>query len=155
MTNIRNKRLLIEQLDRKFSELSSLKEIEIPPNGWIKAIRTAMNMSLVQLAKRLKKTPVSVREIEEREQNKNITLKKLIEVGEALDLQFVYGFLPRESSIEKMIDKRAQQVAREVVMRTSHTMKLEEQEIREERLRQAIKDRADILKQEMPKHLWD
>jgi predicted DNA-binding mobile mystery protein A len=96
-----------------------------------------------------------VKEIEEREQHKTITLKKLIEVGEALDLQFVYGFLPKESSIEKMIDKRAQQVARDVVMRTSHTMKLEEQENREERLQQAIKDRADILKQEMPKHLWD
>jgi hypothetical protein len=67
----------------------------------------------------------------------------------------VYGFLPKESSIERTIDKRAQQVARDVVMRTSHTMKLEEQENREERLQRAIKDRADILKQEMPKHLWD
>ncbi|MEK6650995.1 MAG: XRE family transcriptional regulator, partial [Bacteroidota bacterium] len=104
---------------------------------------------------RLNKTSVSVKEIEEREQNKTITLKKLIEVGEALDLQFVYGFLPKERSVENMIDKRAQQVARDVVMRTSHTMKLEEQENTEERLRQAIKDRADILKQEMPKHLWD
>jgi len=54
-----------------------------------------------------------------------------------------------------MIDKRAQQVARDIVMRTSHTMKLEEQENREDRLRQAIKNRADILKHEMPKHLWD
>src|SRR3972149_9134283 len=149
------RKLMIDQLDRKLAKLQVLKEVEVPSKGWINAIRTALNMSLVQLARRLKKTPVSVREMEEREQNKSITLKKLIEVGEALDLQFVYGFLPRESTSEKMIDKRAQQVAREVVMRTSHTMKLEEQENREERLRQAIKDRADILKQEMPKHLWD
>ncbi len=150
-----NRKLMVEQLDRKLSKLHVLSEVEVPSKGWINAIRTTLNMSLVQLAKRLKKTSVSVKEIEEREQNKSITLKKLIEVGEALDLQFVYGFLPKESSIEKMIDKRAEQVAREVVMRTSHTMKLEEQENREERLRQAIKDRADILKQEMPKHLWD
>lgn len=150
-----NKKLMVEQLDRKLGKLHVLKEVEVPSKGWINAIRTTLNMSLVQLAKRLNKTSVSVKEIEEREQNKTITLKKLIEVGEALDLQFVYGFLPKESSIEKMIDKRAQQIAREVVMRTSHTMKLEEQENREERLQQAIKDRADILKQEMPKHLWD
>ena len=150
-----NRKLMVEQLDRKLTKLPVLKEVEVPSKGWINAIRTTLNMSLVQLAKRLNKTSVSVKEIEEREQNKTITLKKLIEVGEALDLQFVYGFLPKESSIEKMIDKRAQQVAREVVMRTSHTMKLEEQENREERLQQAIKDRADILKQEMPKHLWD
>ncbi len=150
-----NRKLMVEQLDRKLAKMQVLKDVEVPSKGWINAIRTAVNMSLVQLAKRLKKTSVSVKEIEEREQNKTITLKKLIEAGEALDLQFVYGFLPKESSIEKMIDKRAQQVAREIVMRTSHTMKLEEQENREERLRQATKDRADILKQEMPKHLWD
>jgi predicted DNA-binding mobile mystery protein A len=150
-----DKKLMVEQLDRKLAKLHVLKEVEVPSKGWINAIRTTLNMSLVQLAKRLNKSSVSVKEIEEREQHETITLKKLIEVGEALDLQFVYGFLPKESSIEKMIDKRAQQVARDVVMRTSHTMKLEEQENREERLQQAIKDRADILKQEMPKHLWD
>lgn len=150
-----NRKLMVEQLDRKLGKLRVLKEVEVPSKGWINAIRTTLNMSLVQLAKRLNKTSVSVREIEEREQNRTITLKKLIEVGEALDLQFVYGFIPKESSIEKMIDNQVQQVAREVVMRTSHTMKLEEQENREERLRQAVKDRADILKQEMPKHLWD
>ncbi len=150
-----NKKLMVEQLDRKLAKLHVLKEVEVPSKGWINAIRTTLNMSLVQLAKRLNKTSVSVKEIEGREQNKTITLKKLIEVGEVLDLQFVYGFIPKESTIEKMIDKRAQQIAREVVMRTSHTMKLEEQENREERLLQAMKDRADILKQEMPKHLWD
>lgn len=149
------RKLMVEQLDRKLGKLQVLKDLEIPSRGWINAIRTTLNMSAVQLAKRLKKTPVSVGEIEERERNKTITLKKLIEVAEALDLEFVYGFLPKESSIEKMIDKRAQQVAREIVMRTSQSMILEEQGNREERLQQAIKDRADILKQEMPKHLWD
>jgi predicted DNA-binding mobile mystery protein A len=112
-------------------------------------------MSLAQLGRRLKKTSVAVKEMEEREQNRTITLKKLIEVGEALDLQFVYGFLPKESSIEKMIEKRARQVAREIVMRTSHSMALEDQENREERLEQAIQDRAELLEQELPRHLWD
>jgi predicted DNA-binding mobile mystery protein A len=146
---------MLEQLDRKLAKMQVLGDVEVPSKGWLNAIRTTLNMSLVQLAKRLNKTPVSVKEIEEREENKTITLKKLIEVGEALDLQFVYGFLPKESSIEAMIDKRAQQVAREIVMRTSHTMKLEEQENREERLQQAMNNRAEILKQEMPRHLWD
>ena len=150
-----NKKLLIEQLDKKLEKFSVLKEADMPPRGWINAVRTAMNMSLVQLAKRLKKTSVSVKEIEEREQNKTITLNKLMEVAEKLDLQFVYALLPKESSIEKIIEKRALQVAREIVMRTSHSMKLEEQENREERLQRAIKDRAEQIKQEMPKYLWD
>jgi len=154
MTNS-NRRLVVEQLDRKLMKFQPLTTVEIPTEGWINAIRRSLNMSLAQLAKRLGKTPATVKEIEEREQNKTITLKKLIEVSRALDLQFVYGFVPRESSIDKMIEKRAQQVAREIVMRTSQTMKLEDQENREERLHQATKERADSLRQEIPKHLWD
>lgn len=154
MTTLTRK-LMVEQLDRKLVKLQALKAIETPSSGWINAIRTTLNMSVVQLAKRLKKTPVSVREIEEREQSKTITLKKLIEVAGALDLELVYGLLPKGSSIEKMIEMRAEQVAREIVMRTSHNMKLENQENSEERLKQAIKDRADALKREVPKYLWD
>ncbi|MGA2624181.1 MAG: mobile mystery protein A [Bacteroidota bacterium] len=150
-----NRRLLVEQLDEKLEKLLVLRQMGVPSKGWINAIRTAMNMSLVQLAKRLKITSVSVREIEEREKNKNITLKKLTQVAEALSLQLVYGFIPRDSSIEKMIEHRALQVAREIVMRTSHTMELEEQENRETRLQKAIKDRAKQIQQEMPKYLWD
>jgi predicted DNA-binding mobile mystery protein A len=151
----RNRKLMIEQLDRKIAKLGILRQVEVPQKGWINAVRTALNMSLVQLARKLDKQPATIKEIEEREQSKSITLKKLIEVGNALDLQFVYGFLPKDTSIEKMIEKRAKEVAREIVLRTSQTMKLENQENRQERLEQAIKDRTDILKQEIPKHLWD
>ncbi len=154
MTTLTRK-LMIEQLDRKLMKLQVLKEVEVPAGGWINAIRTTLNMTLVQLAKRLKKTPATVKEIEERERDGSITLKKLIEVGRALDLDFVYGFVPRESSINKMIEKRAKEVAREIVMRTSHNMKLEDQENSEERLNQATMERVDMLKREVPKHLWD
>ena len=65
-------------------------------------------------------------------------------------------FIPTsESTLEKIIEKRALQVAQEIVSRTSHSMKLEDQENREERLQRAIKDRTDQIKQEMPKYLWD
>ena len=69
-----NKKLMVEQLDRRLAKLHVLKEVDVPSKGWINAIRTTLNMSLVQLAKRLNKTPVSVKEIEEREQSKTITL---------------------------------------------------------------------------------
>ena len=150
-----NKKLQIDQLDRKLKKNAVLSEIETPPKGWIHAIRTSLNMTLVQLAKRLKKTPVTVKEIEEREANKTITLRKLIEVGEALDLQFVYGFIPKNGSLEQLIEQRALDVAREIVMRTSHSMKLEDQENKSERLERTIRDRAEQIKQEIPKYLWD
>ena len=150
-----NKKLMIEQLDRKFNKLAVLKDLDISSKGWINAIRTGMNMSLVQLAKRLKITPVSVREIEQREADRGITLKKLMEVAEALECRFVYGFIPNEGSLDKTIEKRAKQVANEIVLRTSHTMKLEDQENSEKRIKKAIKDRAEKIKNELPKYLWD
>ena len=150
-----NKKLMIEQLDRKFEKLAILKGLEISPKGWINAVRTGLNMSLVQLAKRLKKTSVSVKEIEQREEDKGITIKKLMEVAEVLNCHFVYAFIPKDGSLEKLIEKRAFEVAKEIVMRTSHTMKLEDQENSEERIQKAITDRAEKIKNELPKYLWD
>lgn len=150
-----NKKLIIRQLDKKIKKLSVLDESIIPSNGWIKTIRTALNMTLVQFAKRLGKTSPTVKELEDREANKTITLKKLMEVGEALDLKLVYGFIPKEGSLEKMIEKRAMELAEKIVRKTSHNMALEDQQNSEERLQQAIKERALIIKEQTPKYLWD
>ncbi len=150
-----NRKLMIEQLDKKLLKFASIESDFIPRSGWIKAIRTALSISLTQFAKILKKSSPTVKELEEREAEKNITLKKLAEVGEALNLRLVYGFVPKEGSLEKMIEKRAYQLAEEIVLRTSHTMKLEDQENSEERIKKAIKERAEIIKNEMPKYLWD
>ncbi len=149
------RKLMIEHLDKKLSKFTLIEKNGIPAGGWIKAIRTALNISLVQFAKILKKSSPTVKELEEREAEKNITLRKLAEVGDALNLRLVYGFVPKEGSLEKLLEKRAYEVAKEIVMRTSHTMKLEDQENTEERLQKAIKDRAEKIKQEMPKYLWD
>lgn len=154
MTDL-NRKLKLEQLDRKLQKYVVLSEKDIPPKGWINAIRTSINMSLAQLGKKLKITAQSVKEIEEREQNKSITLKRLIEFAEVLNLKFVYGFVPNDQSIEKMIEKRAVELATLIVMRTSHTMSLEDQKNSDERLQKAIKDRTEQIKNQLPKFLWD
>lgn len=153
--DIMKRKLLIDQLDRKFEKLYFLKDFERPPHGWINSIRIGLNMSLVQLAKKMKKTSVSVKEIELREEDKGITLKKLIEVAEALDCHFTYMLVPKDGSLKRKIEKRAHEVAKEIVMRTSHTMRLEDQENSEERIQKAIKERAEKIKNEIPKYLWD
>jgi predicted DNA-binding mobile mystery protein A len=150
-----NRKLVIDQLDKNLAKFALIARDTIPSGGWIKAIRTALNISLVQFAKILKKSSPTVKEIEEREADKSITLKKLTEVGDALDLNLVYGFIPRKGSLKKMIEERALEVAKEIVLRTSHTMKLEDQENSEERIKKAIKDRAEKIKNDLPKYLWN
>lgn len=150
------KKLIIEQLDRRFSKIRAIsKELEIPGNGWINSLRKTLNISLKQLAKRLNVSSQNINQLEQREKDESISIQKLKDVAEALDMDFVYVFIPKDGTLEKMIEKRANKVAKEIVMRTSHTMKLEDQENTKERLDKAIKDRAEKIKNELPKYLWD
>ena len=148
-------KLLIEQLDRKFRVISVMEGIHTPSEGWIFSVRTALRMTLKQLGARLNITAQSVKEIELREKNGSITLNSLKEVGNALDMQFVYGFIPKEKTLMNMIDKRSREIAEQIVLRTSTTMSLEDQKNSNERIKQAIDDLAAEIKREMPRYLWD
>jgi predicted DNA-binding mobile mystery protein A len=150
-----NQKLLVEQADRKLQPFKGLEAIVIPPKGWINTVRAALKMSLRQLGSRLKISPQSVKEIEERETNGSLTIKSLRDAGLALNLKLVYGFIPMDGSIEKMIEQRTYELAREIISRTSQSMKLEDQENSEERLQKAVEMKASELKDIMPKYLWD
>ena len=147
--------LSIEQVDRKLKSFRALNEVIVPKKGWINTVRTALKMSLRQLGEKMEITPQSISEIEQREANESITLKSLRETAQALDMQLVYGFIPKEGSLEKMIEKRATEIALKIVMRTSNTMKLEDQENSKKRLEKNIKSKAREIIDTMPKHLWD
>ena len=147
--------LLLQQTDKKTQAFKELKSITIPTKGWINTFRTAIKMSLRQLGNRLQIAPQSVKQIEEREANGTITLKSLRDVANALDMQLVYGFVSKHESLEQMIEKRAKELAKEIVMRTHNTMTLEAQENSAERIEQAIAQKTAEIKYEMPKYLWD
>ena len=127
----------------------------VPPTGWLKAVRVSLGMSLQQLADKLSITKQSVQEIELREKEGAITLKSLRETANALDMHLVYGLVPKDGSIEKLIDRKAKELATRIVLRTSNTMKLEDQENTQQRLKKAIEERTAVIKNELPKMLWD
>ena len=153
--NISKQRLLIEQTDKKLDVFRPLNSFTVPPKGWIHTIRIALKMSLRQLGNRLKISPQSVKEIEERESNGSITIKGLREAGAVLDMKLVYGYIPNDQSIDSMIEKRAKEIATEIVMRTSNTMQLEDQENSIKRIEKAIKNKTEEIKTTMPRYLWD
>ncbi|MEQ8812024.1 MAG: mobile mystery protein A [Imperialibacter sp.] len=147
--------LQLDQLERKLKVYSGIKSTPIPPTGWVKAVRLALGISLQQLATKLSITRQSVLEIENREKNGSITIKSLREAANALDMDLVYGFVPKDGSLDALVERKARELATKIVRRTSNTMKLEAQENSESRLRTAISERASALKSEMPKVLWD
>jgi predicted DNA-binding mobile mystery protein A len=153
---MRNQRkLLIEQLDRKLRPFLGSEMIIIPDNGWINTIRTTINMTLEQLGKKLNMTKQGAKRIEESEAAGTITIKSLKEVGNALEMKFVYGFVPMDGSIDSLIDRKARILADKIILRTNHNMMLEDQEIEKENLKNAIEDLSKEIKLGLKKTLWD
>jgi len=148
-------KLIIEQMDKKLALFNAVNGIDPPTDGWIQAIRTTLKMSLRQLGERMRITSQSAKEIEQREAAGTLSLKSLKEVANAMDMRLVYGFVPFNGSLQAMIEKRAYEIASTIVMRTSQTMKLEDQEVAKDRLEKAIRELAEEINQEMPRYLWD
>jgi len=149
------KSLQLQQLNSKMLGFASLKQVVMPPNRWIKAIRTAIGMSMQQLGHQLNVSKQGVMDIEKREKDGSITIKSLREIARAMDMQLVYGFVPNDGTLDALIEKRANELATQIVMRTANTMKLEDQANSKKRIASAIKERAAAIKNEMPKILWD
>jgi len=152
---IQDRLLAINILDQKLTKLKAIIDSEKPDRGWIFTIRSTINMSLRQMGKRLGISAQSVKEIEQREVDGSITLRSLNDAANALDMKVVYAIIPKNKSIDAIIEKRANELAREIVLRTSNTMRLEEQEIPGPRIEKAIREKATEIKIKMPKYLWD
>ncbi len=153
---MRNKnKLLIAQLDEKLILFKEAEKILVPSKGWINTIRTSLNMTREQLGMKLNLTKGGIQKIEEREATGQITLNKLKDAGRALNMKFIYGFVPEDGTIENLINLKAEKLARKIVLRTNQNMKLEDQAISEKKIEESINDLADELKREMSKSLWD
>jgi predicted DNA-binding mobile mystery protein A len=149
------KKLLIEQLDQKLKHFQKTEMVLVPEKGWINTIRTALNMTMAQLGTKLNITRQGVKSIEGSEAKGTITINSLKDIAEALDLKFVYGFVPKDGTIDNLINSKAEKLARKIVLRTNQNMKLENQGIRDEKINESIIDLANEIKREMRKSLWD
>lgn len=153
---MRNKQqLMIEQLDQKLKPFLKTKMVLVPERGWIKTIRNTLNMTMAQLGTKLNITRQGVRKIEESEANGTITLNTLKEVATAIELKLVYALVPKDGTIDDLIQIKAEKLAQKIVLRTNQNMKLEDQGIGDEKISKTIKELANEIKREMRKSLWD
>src|ERR1700738_2610660 len=112
----RNSSLQLQHLNSKMLYFATLKVIDMPPTGWIKAIRTALGMSMQQLGNNLSISKQGILDIEKREKQGSITIKSLEEIGRALDMKLVYGYVPNDGTLDALIEKQAIQLARKIVL---------------------------------------
>ena len=149
------KQIQLAQLDQKIKPFRGTQKVMPPKDGWIKTIRTTLNMTLEQLGKRLNITKQSVRKIEARELAGTVSLKALDEIGKAMEMKFVYGFVPKDGTVKNLIDVKAHQLATEIVMRTHQNMLLENQANTVTRIKHAIEELAEELRREVNRSIWD
>ncbi len=150
----KQKKLAREQLDETLKKFLPLKIVSAPRKGWIRAIRDALGMTGEQLAKRLKTNKQRISRIEQDEKLGKVTLKTLRNVAEALDCEFVYGFVPRES-LEQTVRSQARYVAKKHMSRSNQMMRLEKQELNDKEKEKAMESLIRDITSTIPKSLWD
>jgi predicted DNA-binding mobile mystery protein A len=153
--NIRKQRLVLEQMDRRLKPFIAVAGSPMPAEGWIYNIRKALNMSLRQIAQKIGNSPQGIKALEQREKNRSITIKSLEEVAGAMDMKLVYALVPKDGSLEELVNKKATILARQIVDRTAQSMALEDQSNSQERMIKAVEEKKNELKNEMPKYLWE
>jgi predicted DNA-binding mobile mystery protein A len=152
---IKNRELVIEQLDSKLIQLKTLGSIGVPQKGWIRAIRNALNMNCRQFARRLNlRDRSSVTLLERNEISGAATIKTMRHAAQALDCVFVYALVPH-ASLKDTIKKQAENAAKQRIAKTTHTMFLENQRLTNEEEQKVLKSMVDDLIKTVPKTLWN
>ena len=147
------KQIIQDQYRSKIDQLIDIKPLFRPKEGWIRTLRKTLGMSSPQLAMRLNVSKSQASQMERMEIEDRITLKQLRRVADALDCDLVYALVPRQS-VDNMIRNRARLKAEQLVSKTDVQMKLEAQQLTNEKLQEQVKFETERLVREMPRDLW-
>ncbi len=128
MKRSEKQKIVRDQLSESLKPFGVLAKVDRPHTGWIKAIRSALGMSLATLAKRVGVHKSRVAKIEQDEVAGNLTVKTMQKIADGLDCVFVYGFVPRHS-LDKVVYDQAFIKASHELSKIMHTMSLEAQDI--------------------------
>jgi predicted DNA-binding mobile mystery protein A len=133
---------------------NSFGDVVRPREGWLRAVRNALQMSGAQLARKLGVTRSLISQSEKAELSGRITLKKMQEMAEAMDCRFIYAVVPK-TSIQDLIDAQARRKAHAIVRETSEHMALEGQTLLQKQIDFEVRRLAQRIAEDPPRDLWD
>ena len=151
--NYWDKKLFREQLDRKLSKLREFSVQGLTSIGWIRTIREALGMTSKDLASRVGVNQSRIIHMEQAEVDGNIKISTMKKIADALEMNFVYAFVPR-TSLNDMVREQARLLALKKMERLDHTMRLEMQELSSEEKEKALKDMIDKILIDERKDFW-
>jgi len=129
--------------------------LAVPPEGWIRTVRKALNMSGAQLAARIGSTRGLVSQTEKNETFGKASVKSLQQMADAMGCRLVYAIIPKSSTIESLIADQARKKARTVVQYAGQQMALEDQALNPKQMEREIERLQNRFISEMPSDLWN
>lgn len=144
-----------QQVEESVQPFKSVLGAMPPVGGWVRAIREALGMTNTQLAKRMgRKASQTIEDMQSSEAAGTIQLNTLGELAEAMGCRLVYALVPTKP-LDELRKQRACEVARATLGRSSHSMKLEAQDIGIEAEQRAIDRQVAKLLAGSPRRLWE
>ena len=126
----------------------------MPRDGWLRTVRQALGMRLIDVARRIGASEAAVRQSERGEIDGRITISQVTRLANALGCDFAYALIPRVP-LERQFEHRVHQLAARDSQRVARSMSLERQDI-DPRLTE--QHRAELVAQYLrtpPKDLWN
>jgi predicted DNA-binding mobile mystery protein A len=144
----------IRHLDSRFAALRPFLKTQRPPKGWLRAIRNALGMTTKQFGKRLGVSQPRIVELEQSEVSGSVTLNTLQRAAEALGCRLVYALVP-DKPLAEMVRERAERVADQRASAVEHTMRLENQAVRDKSAARKLREQIIEELSRRPARLWD
>ena len=149
------KTLIQKQIDELIQSIVDGKQKAPLSVGWIQSVRLALGMSLRQLAERVGVSVSALTSFEKREQTDSVSLATLKKAANAMDMELVYYFKPKDGSIKNAVEKQARKKAQEILNQSNQTMKLEDQETNSSSQELELERLTKDIMSKMPQNLWD
>ena len=133
---------------------ATLIGLKIPPEGWLRTVRSALGMSGAEVARKLGVTRARVTAAERDELDGGITIKSMQAMAEAMGCRFVYAVIPPSGHIEDVILAQARKKALAIVGITSTHMALENQKLPDATIAQEVERLTREIARENPSGFW-
>jgi predicted DNA-binding mobile mystery protein A len=155
-TNKRSMAIQRQIIDKKLRGWNAVSAEQTPPSGWIKSVRDALGVNTRQLAKLVGVEHSTISRLEKRESEGKASLEVIDKVARAMDCKLVYAIVPNPpfTSLENILDTKANDLALKLNQDVEHSMQLEKQGTNPDDYKMQVEILARELKVNLDSRLW-
>jgi predicted DNA-binding mobile mystery protein A len=125
MNKHKTQSIRLNQLSKQLQPDQTLKAVQRPVGGWLRAVRQSLGRSLKSVAGELKLSPQAIHQFEKSEAAGAISLRQLEAVAGAMGCRVVYTLIPRQGTLADLAGSADDTANRTV----QHSMSLEGQAV--------------------------